>query len=127
MSQLSAEVLVRSRLCFLICFFSLSSILILSQNTASPPVTAPQHGVNPPMMDGDDARDRMTREMEKKAAKERVASLKSDTDKLLKLSVELKSEVDKSNENVLSLDVIKKAEEIEKLAHSVKEKMKGPN
>jgi len=46
---------------------------------------------------------------------------------LLKLSVELKQFVDKSDENVLSLDVIKRADEIEKLAHSVKEKMKGPN
>jgi hypothetical protein len=45
----------------------------------------------------------------------------------LKLSLELKESVDKSDENVLSLDVIKRAEEIEKLAHSVKEKMKGPN
>ncbi len=35
--------------------------------------------------------------------------------------------VDKSNENVLSLDVLKKAEAIEKLARSVKEKMKGYN
>ena len=35
------------------------------------------------------------------------------------------AEVDKSNENTLSLDVLKKAEEIEKLAHSVKEKMKA--
>jgi hypothetical protein len=43
------------------------------------------------------------------------------------LSVELKQSVDKSDENVLSLDVIKKAEEIEKLARGVKEKMKGPN
>jgi len=32
--------------------------------------------------------------------------------------------VDKTNENTLSVEVIKKAEEIEKLAHSVKEKMK---
>ena len=62
-----------------------------------------------------------------KAAKDRVAALKKDTDKLLKLSVELKSYVEKSDENVLSLDVIKKAEEIEKLAKSVKDKMKGPN
>jgi len=63
----------------------------------------------------------------KKAAKERVAALKKDTDTLLRLSVELKQSVDKSDENVLSLDVIKKAEEIEKLARSVKDKMKGPN
>lgn len=75
----------------------------------------------------DEARGRLVHDMEKKAAKERVAALKSDTDKLLKLSVELKAYVDKSDENVLSLDVIKKAEEIEKLAKSVKEKMKGPN
>jgi hypothetical protein len=79
------------------------------------------------MGDDDDARARIVHDMEKKAAKERVAALKSDTDRLLKLSVELKQYVDKSDENVLSLDVIKRAEEIEKLAHSVREKMKGPN
>ncbi len=79
------------------------------------------------MTDADEARARITHDMEKKAAKDRVAALKNDTDKLLKLSVELKSYVDKSDENVLSLDVIKKADEIEKLAKSVKEKMKGPN
>jgi hypothetical protein len=65
--------------------------------------------------------------MEKKAAKDRVAALKNDTDKLLKLSIELKAYVDKSDENVLSLNIIRKAEEIEKLAKSVRDKMKGPN
>ena len=79
------------------------------------------------MTDEDEARARITAEMAKKAAKERVAALRNDTDKLLRLSVELKQSVDKSDENVLSVDVIKKAEEIEKLARSVKEKMKGPN
>jgi hypothetical protein len=39
----------------------------------------------------------------------------------------LKEYVDKTNEHVLSLEVLKKAEEIEKLAHSVKTKMKGNN
>ena len=58
---------------------------------------------------------------------ERQALLKADTDKLVKLAGELKEYVDKSNENVLSLEVLKKAEEIEKLARSVKDKMKGPN
>ena len=65
--------------------------------------------------------------MAKKAAKERIVALRVDTDKLLKLSVELKEYVDKSDENVLSLDVVRKAEQIEKLAKSVKDKMKGPN
>lgn len=67
----------------------------------------------------------MRERMQKEANKKRQAELKRDTDKLLKLSTELKEYVDKSNENVLSLDVVKKADEIEKLAHSVKIKMRG--
>ena len=63
--------------------------------------------------------------MAKKAAKERQAAIKRDTDKLLELATQLKDNVDKSSENTLSMDVVKKAEEIEKLAKSVKEKMKG--
>ena len=63
--------------------------------------------------------------MAKKANQERQADLKRDTEKLLKLATELKEYVDKTNEGMLSVDVVKKAEEIEKLAHSVKDKMKG--
>lgn len=77
--------------------------------------------------DEDDARDRLARDMAKKANEERQAALKNDADKLLKMALELKTYVDKSNEHLLSLEVVKKAEAIEKLAHSVKEKMKGPN
>ena len=67
---------------------------------------------------------RVAREMAKKANLERQAAIKADTDKLLKLAEELKQSVDKSSANVLSVEVLKKAEEIEKLAHSVKSKMK---
>ena len=80
-----------------------------------------------PQPDVNDPTGRMAHDMAKKANEERAAALKNDADRLLKLALELKTYVDKSNENVLSLDVIKKAEEIEKLAHSVKDKMKGPN
>ncbi len=69
--------------------------------------------------------DRIQKELAKKANQERQAQLKRDTEHLLKLATELKQYVDKSNENTLSVDVIRKADEIEKLAHSVKEKMKG--
>ena len=65
------------------------------------------------------------RRMARERNKERQAALKKDTDKLLELATELKEYVDKTNENMLSLDVIKKAEEIEKLSKSVKEKMKA--
>jgi hypothetical protein len=107
----------------LLCVLALPSLAQTPTRQPLPP-TRPDA---PSMEDADEARARITHDMEKKAAKERVAALKSDTDKLLKLSVELKQFVDKSDENVLSLDVIKRADEIEKLAHSVKEKMKGPN
>src|SRR3954468_891178 len=56
--------------------------------------------------------------------KERQQKLKQDTDKLLQLATELKEYVDKTNENIMSVDVIKKTDEIEKLAKSVRDKMK---
>jgi len=115
------EVIVRSRLHSSILALCILLIPVFAQQS-----TAPPQDVNPPF-DDNDARARIQHDMEKKAAKERVAALKRDTDKLLKLSVELKDYVDKSDENVLSLNVIRKAEEIEKLAKSVREKMKGPN
>ena len=43
---------------------------------------------------------------------------------LLELATQLKDEVDKTSKDTLSLNVIRKAESIEKLAHGVKEKMK---
>ena len=56
---------------------------------------------------------------------ERQKKLVTDTETLLRLATELKRDVDKTDKNTLSVDVIKKAEEIEKLAHNVKERMKG--
>ena len=56
---------------------------------------------------------------------ERQKQLVEDTQKLLSLANELKTDVDKSSKDTLSLDVIRKADEIEKLARTVKEKMRG--
>jgi hypothetical protein len=51
--------------------------------------------------------------------------LMEQTDKLLRLATDLKAQVDKSTKDTLSIQVIKKADEIEKLAHSMKEQMKS--
>jgi hypothetical protein len=56
---------------------------------------------------------------------DRQKRLEADTEKLLTLATDLKEQVGKTNKQILSVDVIKKADEIEKLAHSVKERMKG--
>jgi septal ring factor EnvC (AmiA/AmiB activator) len=60
----------------------------------------------------------------KEANKKRQQDLKSDTDRLFQLATELKAAVDKTNENMLSLEVVRKADEVEKLAKRVREKMK---
>lgn len=56
---------------------------------------------------------------------DRQKQIVADTQKLVELANELQSDVQKSNKDTLSLDVIRKADEIEKLAKSVREKMKG--
>ena len=97
------------------------------QNAPAPVPPGERSGLGTAPANEDEASARLAHEMAKKANLERQAALKNDAEKLLKLAVELKASVDKSNENLLSMDVLKKAEEIEKLAHSVKDKMKGPN
>ena len=68
----------------------------------------------------------MQRVMQQKMrVSERQKRLVEDTNKLLALTTALKEQVDESDKNILSLDMVKKAEEIEKLAHSVKERIKG--
>ncbi len=81
--------------------------------------------LEPRQREPDDPVAKMQREQLKRLNKERQEALKKDTDRLLELATELKAYVDKSSEHTLSVDVIRKAEEIEKLAKSVKDKMKG--
>jgi hypothetical protein len=93
---------------------------------------APVSAENPagfPPLNGPSRPDPLTVEQQHKQAesrnKERQSSLKKDTDQLLQLATELKQSVDKTNEHVLSLDVIKKTEAVEKLAKSIREKMRA--
>ena len=65
------------------------------------------------------------KERAKAMNKERAERIKRDTDKLLELATQLKQYVDKTNENVMSVEVIQKADEVEKLAKSIREKMKA--
>ena len=68
-------------------------------------------------------------EMQKRAAKqrnlERFAQVKKDTDQLLELATQLKKSVDEASDQMLSVQVIRKAEQIEKLAKQVRQKMLG--
>ena len=78
-----------------------------------------------PVVPQDERTVRIGEEQAKMRNEDRQKRLVEDTTKLLELANELKAAVDKSDKNTLSLDVVRKADEIEKLAHSVKERMKG--
>jgi len=99
---------------------------------AEPSVSAPQATAAHSIQENADAQSHdaldpgvreMLRQQQLAANKKRQAELKQDTDKLLQLATELKQYVDKTNENVLSVEVINKAAEIEKLSKSVQKKM----
>jgi len=92
-----------------------------------PPSSQPQQPMSPGVSESPDGplNPQLERDQAKMRNMDRQKLLVADTERLLSLATELKTEVDKSSKDTLSLDVIKKADEIEKLAHTVKEKMKG--
>lgn len=114
---------MRNRLvaCLLSCSL-LTAASAQMQDSTTIQSQGPQFGREKPK---DPMEEKMEHDREKALNKQRQANLQKDTDRLLKLATELKEYVDRSNEHTLSLDVIKKADEIEKLAKSVKDKMKG--
>jgi hypothetical protein len=63
---------------------------------------------------------------EKKILEENDKDMKKKVDRLYELATQLKNEVDKTDSSkVLSLNLVKKAEEIEKLARDIKNRSKG--
>ncbi len=67
--------------------------------------------------------DEVLRQQAQAAAIQRLAEVKRDTEKLLQLVTELKAGVDKTDQTVMAADTVKKAEQVDKLAHSLKKKM----
>jgi hypothetical protein len=58
------------------------------------------------------------------ASLQREVEIRRDTDKMLQLLTELKDSFQQAEKGVASVAAVKKAEQIEKLAHSVKSKLK---
>ncbi len=58
------------------------------------------------------------------AADQRQQKMLQDADKLLQMAQQLKASVDKTDKNTLSVQVVKQAESIEKLARQVKDGMR---
>ncbi len=96
------------------------------------PTQPPPHKPPPPSATGlPDANSQMEMREQKTSQQKfeaanaaRKKQIADDSARLLKLAADLKAEVDKTSKDTLSLTVIRKADEIERLAHAVKEKMK---
>ena len=68
---------------------------------------------------------KMSKEQKAAAAEsERKKQIAEQSTELLNMALALKAEVDKTTKDTLSINVIRKADEIERLARNVKEKMK---
>lgn len=102
----------------------------LTYAQGSRPVTTPSQvmaygSLNPAPDSGNAAPSQIEKHMQEQFNRDRQLALKRDTDKLLEMATGLKQSVEQTNAGILSMDVIKRAQEIEKLAKSVREKMKG--
>jgi hypothetical protein len=102
---------------------------------AAHPAAAQQQTPRPPVIPGmnptsaaDQEHDPALRGLAEKMAMQRnqlrQQRIVSDTARLLQLAQKLNGDVSKSDKDELSLSVIKEADEIEKLAKSIKQKMR---
>ena len=108
------------------------AFLLPAQSPQNDQLSAPSSPpVNRGGMDGNHVKDastispQMQEQIADRRNSDRQKQLMADTEKLFQLAQQLRDEVAKSNKDQLSIPVVKKSEEIEKLAKSVKEKMRG--
>ena len=92
-------------------------------DAAERPSTVPT--LDQPVLTADPMHTHMDEERLKAMNDDRQKKLTADVDRLLALTNELKSDVAKANKDELSVTVIRKAAEIEKLAHDVQSRMKN--
>jgi len=93
-----------------------------AQQEPTPPAVPPLPALDNAPPDMSEAK--FERDMAKQRNVQRQKEIVADTNRLLDLAKQLKAAVDKSNKDQLSLSVVDTANEIEKLAKSVKEKMR---
>jgi hypothetical protein len=111
--------------------FATATLLAIAQE--APPGSPDRPLIAPIANRVPDKNDQMEMQQQQQQAKkasfaamntERRRQIADDSAKILELATELKREVDKTDKDTLSINVIRKAEMIERLAKGVKEKMK---
>lgn len=128
-SQILSEIFQKIKVAARPTVFALALGLVIPAASAqqtpinnSPPPTIPGLSPNPAQPDSSEAR--MAEKMARQRNNERQKQIVDDSAHLLKLAQQLNADVSKSNKYTLSLPVVKEAAEIEKLAKTIKDKMK---
>ena len=122
---------------FVLFFFVLGMCLAAPLQTAPgvpdaislPSVDAAQASILPqpqePSASEEEGAAQITRKQKRDLLKQNFEKMKRDAEELATLAKALQEELDKSNENLLSLQVVTKAEKIEKLAKRIKSTARG--
>ena len=87
--------------------------------------TLPQNPLNSRFPDNTPHFPKPTRKQKKAIMDSNFKKLKEHAKALAELSKSLQEDIEKSNENVLSLEIVKKAEQAEKLARQIRDEAKG--
>ncbi|MGB7729086.1 MAG: hypothetical protein WBL50_13720 [Candidatus Acidiferrum sp.] len=104
---------------------SLAGEAIPAITTQSPVARPPQPSQNPSGQSPDNEAPTVP-DLDKKILENNVKDMKKKVEQLYQLAKELKDEVEKTDSTkVLSLNLLKKTEEIEKLAHDIRNRSKG--
>jgi len=114
---MTKQILLMAAICALLAFAGLAQ----AQQIHLPPSVSQSQGMSSPPVVG---ADQVQRDQARAANEQRQVEIKRDTEKMAELTQELKDYLEKSQSTVMSIDALKKAEQIEKLAHNVRSKMK---
>jgi hypothetical protein len=104
----------------LLALLAASTIASTQQIHLPPAIAQGQSMGNIPVIPGDS----IQQQQAKAAYEQRQVEIKRDTEKMFQLTTELRQSLATSGQNVMSMDDLKKVEQIEKLAKGVKSKMK---
>ena len=103
------------------CFFFGAVAAASAQQIHLPPSVSQSQSMDATPVTTGDA---VQRQQAIAANQQRQLEIKRDMEKMAELTQDLKDYLAKTDQGVISVDAIKKADQIEKLAHSMKSKMK---
>ena len=125
--RMPVKVVGTCSLAIVLAVFSVPAVIGSAQTQAQTPPPQERIPGMPANSPEDPQLHHMTEQMAIKRNAQRQQQIVDDTAHLLQLAQQLNDDVSKTNKDTLSLDVVKDADQIEKLAKSIKDRMREAN